>query len=90
MLCSKYLTGNDGIPFKNLCNIECKHYDPYIDNYEIILSVSIYMILTQHQVFTEYQFPANSVIIDPFRYLKLDNSVKYYPVGCPKSANYFL
>ena len=79
------ITGSPSVLFKNICEIECQHYDPYIDKNKIVLKIAIYMILTQHQVFQEYNFPEGAIVIDPFRYLKINHkNVKYYPIGCPK------
>ena len=81
------ITGSPAILFKNLCELECKHYDPIVDEYEIVLTEAIYIILTQHEVFKVYKFPPNSIVIDPFRYLNLNqSSVMYYSVGYQKFA----
>ena len=85
LLSLKLILLHPSVLFKNICEIECQHYDPYIDKNEIVLKIAIYMILTQHQVFQEYNFPEGAIVIDPFRYLKINHkNVNYYPIGCPK------
>ena len=41
----------------------------------------LFFIGTKHEVFKDFYFYPNSVVIDPFRYLKLKNGIKYIPIG---------
>ena len=57
-------------------------YDPYINDFEIKLEDKIYFIGCKHEIFKTYIFPTNCVVIDPNRYLNLENKVlKYIQVG---------
>jgi UDPglucose 6-dehydrogenase len=61
-------------------------YDPYVDkksNFDILNSKKIFIIGTKHQIFKKYQFPDDSIIIDPHRYLDLCNNsrINYIGVG---------
>lgn len=72
-------------------------YDPFIDgddkddngsNEENNGNPRVYLIGTKHQIFTQYDFPKGSLVIDPHRYLdqeKLERSgVQYLGVGIGK------
>ena len=41
----------------------------------------LFFIGTKHEAFKHFYFYPNSVVIDPFRYLKLGEDVKYIPIG---------
>ncbi len=65
-------------------------YDPFIDEYpwtdtEVGSSqprAAAYLIATKHKTFADYWiFPAGSVVIDPFRYIKPREGVTVIPVG---------
>jgi UDPglucose 6-dehydrogenase len=60
-------------------------YDPYVDNesnINILNNKKIFIIGTKHQVFKEYNFMDDSIIIDPHRYLNLcNNRIDYIGVG---------
>lgn len=64
-------------------------WDPHIDleneNFleenEIITKPNLFFIGTKHEYFKTFRFFDNSVVIDPFRYLKLSNKIKYVPIG---------
>ena len=67
-----------------------KIWDPYVDSLDM-KSISsqmewetkpqLFFIGTKHEAFKHFYFYPNSVVIDPFRYLKLGNDVKYIPIG---------
>lgn len=95
-----YLLGKAFKPNTNICTgspaillshileerrIKFTHYDPYIDDV-ITMEKGIYFIATQHDKFTEYTFPDDSIVIDPFRYLKLDNC-RVHSVGINNIKN---
>jgi UDPglucose 6-dehydrogenase len=66
------------------------HFDPYTDDAKQIseLVPAIYFLSTRHEVFQTYKFPAQSVVIDPFRMLKnLDIGVIYHPIGAGKGGD---
>ena len=61
-------------------------YDPYIDDIkpDELDQPHVFFIGTKHDKFREWDFPDDSVIIDPWRYLKhLENNsrIKYIPIG---------
>ena len=60
------------------------HYDPYIDEVEAPLSKKgIYCLATKHSCFQDYIFPDESIVIDPFRYIKRckNGNIKIHSVG---------
>ena len=61
-------------------------YDPYIDSTSAPLETpSIYFIGTNHDLFKGYNFPNNSVVIDPWRYVVLnDKNIKLISIGNTK------
>jgi len=67
-------------------------WDPYVDG-EIEKTAKqygwndepqLFFIGTKHEAFHHFYFYKGSVIIDPFRYLKLKDDVKYIPIGICK------
>lgn len=51
---------------------------------------SIFFLATQHDEFKDWEFPAGSVVIDPFRYLdKKIEGVKYIPIGVGEWSTLF-
>tara|TARA_Y100000114_G_scaffold156741_1_gene185040 strand:- start:1084 stop:2364 length:1281 start_codon:yes stop_codon:yes gene_type:complete len=67
-----------------------KIWDPYVDSldmknvsYEMEWETKpqLFFIGTKHEAFKHFYFYPNSVVIDPFRYLKLGNGIKYIPIG---------
>lgn len=67
-----------------------KIWDPYIDSMDMKnvsqtmeweIKPQLFFIGTKHEAFKHFYFYPNSVVIDPFRYLKLGNEVKYIPIG---------
>lgn len=72
-------TGSPAILLKNILDeigikIE-KWYDPLIDKDNIEFKKGIYCIATRHEVFKEFKFPNDSIVIDPFRYIKQENII---------------
>ena len=67
-----------------------KIWDPYVDSMDI-KNVSyemewetkpqLFFIGTKHEAFKHFYFYPGSVVIDPFRYLKIKNGAKYIPIG---------
>ena len=67
-----------------------KIWDPYVDSMDLKNIVQqnewetkpqLFFIGTKHEAFKHFYFYPNSVVIDPFRYLKLGKDVKYIPIG---------
>mgnify|MGYP003140170042 CR=1 FL=1 len=67
-----------------------KIWDPYVDTKDLKdisqemeweTKPQLFFIGTKHEVFKQFYFYPNSIVIDPFRYLKLGNDVKYIPIG---------
>ena len=77
--------GSPAILLKNILelkNIEIeKHYDPYIDSDGIVLKKAVYCLATKHDIFNEYVFEKDSVLIDPFRYIMKTDHIIYHGVG---------
>ena len=85
--------GSPSLLLKNILEEKGEHvkiWDPYVDSMDM-KNVSqemewetkpqLFFIGTKHEAFKHFYFYPNSVIIDPFRYLKLGNDVKYIPIG---------
>jgi len=87
--------GSPSLLLKNLLNekgIKTNIWDPYVDG-EIEKTAKqygwndepqLFFIGTKHEAFHHFYFYKGSVIIDPFRYLKLKDDVKYIPIGICK------
>ena len=41
----------------------------------------LFFIGTKHEAWKEFYFMPRSIVIDPFRYLKVKDTVKYIPIG---------
>lgn len=64
--------------------VEFEHYDPYVDESPFIFKSDqplAVFIATRHKIFQDCVFPANSIILDPFRYLSPQEGVKIVPIG---------
>ena len=84
--------GSPSLLLKNILEeygVTIKIWDPYIDgNVERTAKeygwndrAQLFFIGTKHEAFHHFYFYKDSVIIDPFRYLKLKDDVKYIPIG---------
>ena len=67
-------TGSPSILLKNIFqekwNRECEMYDPYVDDInDYNFKKGLYFIGTKHPDFTDFNFPLDSTIIDPWRYI---------------------
>lgn len=91
-------TGSPSILLYNILKekTDVNIYDPIVDGLEIFNSQTeklrnddeptLYFVGTQHNVFKDYPFNKNSVVIDPFRYITetshiLDNNIKLINIG---------
>jgi len=70
-------------------------WDPWVDDKDIMKIKDIYkwdqepqlfFIGTKHEVWHEFFFMKDSVVIDPFRYLKTHDNVTYIPIGKNEST----
>jgi UDPglucose 6-dehydrogenase len=58
------------------------HQDHMIDSSGLSLSVkAIYFLCTKHSAYENLQFPDESIVVDPFRYVKKTVNIRYLPVG---------
>jgi len=83
------IEGSPAILVNNLLQlrgIDCEHYDPYIDVTvnDFVLDKKIYFIGCKHSVFTSYDFPEGSCVIDPNRYIQKKDGVDVVHVGIGK------
>lgn len=82
------VVGSPSILLKNLLvqkDIEVEMYDPWIDDCKPPLNLpAVFFIGTNHDVFMEYDFPDNSIVIDPWRMNLRTENVNYIPVGNSK------
>jgi|TARA_R100000482_G_scaffold71406_1_gene27111 UDPglucose 6-dehydrogenase len=87
------ILGSPSILLKNILEEkgeEVNIWDPWVDEedtdivakkYNWDKEPQLYFIGTKHEVWNKFYFKKNDVVIDPFRYLNLNNDVKYIPIG---------
>lgn len=58
-------------------------YDPIakVGEKKILNIPSVFVIATKHAVFASYEFPAGSVVIDPFGYIQDQDNVTVKRIG---------
>jgi len=91
-------TGSPSILLKNILEERGESvtmWDPYVD--EDITKVKeifkwdkepqLFFIGCKHEAFKQFYFMPESVVIDPFRYLEVNDNVKYIPIGRNKWKN---
>ena len=64
--------------YLNEDNIIHKLFDPYVNKEEEPNEAAIYFVSTRHQFWKTFNFPLGSIVIDPFRYLENNESIKNY------------
>mgnify|MGYP003117062462 FL=1 len=78
-------TGSPSILLKNILDergIECEMYDPYVDDIsDYDFKTGVYFIGTMHPDFNEFDFPTDSIVIDPWRYINDIDGVDVMRVG---------
>ena len=87
------IMGSPAILLKNILEEKGKTvrmWDPWVDDsnimkvkeeYEWDKVPQLFFIGCKHEVWKEFYFMPDSVVIDPFRYLKVHDNVKYIPIG---------
>jgi UDPglucose 6-dehydrogenase len=90
--------GSPSILLKNILEEkgqEVVMWDPWVDDNDVMKVKDIYkwdqepqlfFIGTKHEAFKLFFFMKDSVVIDPFRYLKTNDNVKYIPIGKHEST----
>ena len=78
------IVGSPSILLKNIlegkgCKVDM--YDPYIDKELPKFKASVFLIGTKHPEFINFNFPAGSVVIDPWRYIPNCKDVKVIRLG---------
>ena len=85
--------GSPSILLKNILKEKGKEinmWDPWIDSPDIMKvkeefkwdkEPQLFFIGCKHEAFKEFYFMPDCVVIDPFRYLKVHDNVKYIPIG---------
>ena len=85
--------GSPSILLKNILEErgqEVVMWDPWVDDNDIMKVKDkykwdkvpqLFFIGTKHEVWHEFFFMKDSVVIDPFRYLKLADNINYIPIG---------
>ena len=76
--------GSPAVLLKNMLkskNIDCITYDPHLNTETFDLLPRIYFLGCRHSIFKTYKFHKDSIIIDPFRYINLDNGCKVIKIG---------
>jgi UDPglucose 6-dehydrogenase len=79
-------TGSPSILLKNIFeerwNRECEIYDPYVDDInDYDFKKGLYFIGTKHPDFTDFKFPYDSIVIDPWRYIPKQDDIKVIHIG---------
>ena len=78
-------TGSPSILLKNILDekgVDCEMYDPHVDNInDYDFKKGVYFIGTKHSVFNEFNFPTDSIVIDPFRYIDDIDGVDIIRIG---------
>ena len=63
-------------------NISFEHYDPYVDgDFEIGNDACTFFVATKHEDFNDIDYPKDSIIIDPWRYIGDKQDVKVIRIG---------
>lgn len=79
------VVGSPSILLKNILEekgYECKIYDPWVDTETFETNQpSIFFMGTNHDVFLNYKFPNNSIVIDPWRFIKHNNNFELISIG---------
>ena len=84
---SNIIVGSAAVLLKNILiekGKEVEIFDPKLSEgeYEFSSKPKVYFIGTRHKIFKKYIFPIGSTVIDPWRFLKLNQKgVKYIGVG---------
>jgi UDPglucose 6-dehydrogenase len=78
--------GSPSILLKNILEergINALMYDPWIDTEENppLDKPALFFMGTNHDVFLDYRFPENSIVIDPWRYIVNTENIKVIHVG---------
>lgn len=78
--------GSSAILLRNILTdrgVDVVTYDPCVDiRFNPPLDKpALFFIGTKHAVFTSYQFPKGSTVIDPWRFLQKQHGVKLIPIG---------
>ena len=67
------MTGSPAILLKNILDemevILEDWYDPLVDERKLELKKGIYCLAVNHDIFKDFVFPKDSIVIDPFRYI---------------------
>ena len=79
------VNGSPAYLLKNLIeekNHKTKIYDPFIDSkVEEFNEPSVFFIATNHDVFKDINFPAGSVVIDPWRMIDQQENIELISIG---------
>lgn len=86
---SAITTGSSALLVANILRekgYEFEHYDPFppfTDKCPLIPEgkPGAFLITTKHACFKNYEFPAGSVVVDPFRFIPPQEGVKIIPIG---------
>ena len=56
-------------------------YDPYIDDEKPRMDKGVYLIGVNHDIFVDYIFPVDSVVLDPWGYLPKQENINIIHIG---------
>jgi len=77
-------TGSPGLLLSSILlehGVQHLTFDPHVDDSAIVFERGLYFISTKHDHFLSFEFPAGSVVIDPFRYIPECSGVKIVRIG---------
>lgn len=49
--------------------LDVAHYDPYVTDWPGVFRAGVYTVTTRHECWLTFDFPAGSVVLDPFGYI---------------------
>jgi len=56
-------------------------WDPFFDKSPAPKTKAVYIVMTKHDAFEEYQFPRGSIVIDPHRFITPQDGVRVIHLG---------
>ena len=63
-------------------NVSVRIWDPYVDDTDdITTKPAVFFLGTRHEQFVDFEYPAGSVVIDPFGFIQERDGVKLIRVG---------
>lgn len=80
-------TGSAAILLSNILKEKAIDFEHFEFDYPSKLPVGVYFIATEHPDYKTLNFPAGSVVIDPFRYISKKDGIKVISIGGINETN---